>query len=350
MPRRPIVELTRARLLVFLREPEAVFWVFVFPLVLALVLGFAFSERDSDPTRIGVIRAPDLEAWTSLLSVDPEIQVSVFDDEASARQKLRKGTLDGLVKPGTPPEIRYDPKRPEGKMAELRIQRVLDGRGALVAPADGTSEAALKVVPESERGSRYIDFLYPGLVGMNLMGSGIWGIGFGVVDTRQKKLLKRLLVTPMRRSSFLLSFVLARFGMLAAEVIVLFAFGVLVLDIPFTGGQLAFACLCVLGGLSFSGLGLLVASRARTLEGISGLTNLVMMPMWLCSGVFFSYERFPEFLHPAIRLLPLTAVNDALRLVFLDGAGMLEILPQLLVIGVFGLFAFTTALLIFRWE
>jgi ABC-type multidrug transport system permease subunit len=201
----------------------------------------------------------------------------------------------------------------------------------------------------TENGARYIDFLFPGLLGMSLMGTGLWAIGFAVGDMRQRKVLKRFLVTPMRRSSFLASFLSSRLIFLAAELALITAFGVWVLGVPLRTSLAAFVVVCTLGALAFSAIGLLVASRAKTIEGVSGLLNLVMIPMWLGSGVFFSYERFPERLHPVLRALPLTALNDALRGGMIDGEGLMAVLPEIGVLAVWSVASFALALRIFRW-
>ncbi len=185
---------------------------------------------------------------------------------------------------------------------------------------------------------------------MNLMGTGMWGIGFAIADVRRRKFLKRLLVTPMRRSSFFLSFMLSRLVFLLLELTVLAGFGRWILGVPFNGDLLSFAIVTLLGALTFAGLGILVAARVRTIEGVSGLMNLVMMPMWLASGVFFSYERFPDALHPVLRLLPLTGLNDALRAIMIDGESILQQGPELAMLAGWCVLSFLLALKIFRWE
>jgi ABC-2 type transport system permease protein len=340
----PLRELTRVRFLAFTREPEAVFWVFLFPIVLALVLSFAFKQRGIETVRVGVVKSETEERWVSALSRGESIKVVSFDTPVEAERKLRSGALAALVTGGEPVTLRCDPTRPEGETARLRV---LDA----VERASGRTDP-LPVVTEvlTDHGSRYIDFLIPGLLGMNLMGTGIWGTGFSIVDWRQRKLLKRFLVTPMRKSHFLLAQVFSRIGFLVLEVVVIVIFGVLVLGVPFRGSAASFAALCFVGTFCFSGLGLLIASRVRTLEGVSGIMNFVMMPMWLFSGVFFSYENFPEVFHPAIRLLPLTALNDGLRALMLEGSAGPPLLVQSLVLLVWGTLSFFLALRIFRWQ
>jgi ABC-type multidrug transport system permease subunit len=201
-----------------------------------------------------------------------------------------------------------------------------------------------------EPGSRYIDFLIPGLLGMNLMGSAIWGLGFAIVDARRKKLMKRLIATPMPRPYYLLSFILSRLLLLVIEVGALLGFGSLVFHVPIRGSLPVLAMLCVLGSLAFSALGLLIASRVQTIEAASGLMNLAMMPMWIVSGVFFSAQRFPGSLQPVIKALPLTAVIDALRANMLQGASLAQISPQLGILGAWMVICFTLALTLFRWR
>jgi ABC-type multidrug transport system permease subunit len=330
-------ELTRHRTIAFLRQPEAVFWVFAFPLVLSAVLGFAFQGREPTPSRVGVIGNEAI--WTERLAADPRLEVSRFATREEADRRLAGGHLDALVLSFEPPELRLDPARPEAELARLRV---------LVA-VGGVEQDALAIEEVTENGARYIDFLFPGLLGMSLMGTGLWAIGFAVADMRQRKVLKRFLVTPMRRSSFLASFITSRLMFLAAELILITAFGVWALGVPFHTSVFAFTVVATVGALAFSAIGLLTASRAKTIEGVSGLINLVIVPMWLGSGVFFSYERFPEQLHPLLRALPLTALNDALRVGMIDGAGLVEVLPELGVLTAWSVVSFALALRIFRW-
>jgi ABC transporter DrrB family efflux protein len=336
------------RVTVFLREPEAIFWVFVFPIVLAAVLGFAFRRTGLQPSRIGVVGTAEADGIAQALSGEPHVEVVRYSAAEAAERDLRRAVIDLLVEAraaGTdqPPRVALDPARGEAETARLRLVAALN-RASGAQP-----EIALAFQPVTEKGSRYIDFLFPGLLGMNLMGTGLWGIGFAIADARRRKFLRRLLVTPMRRSSFLLSFILSRLVFLALEVFALVLVGRWILGVPFRAGILDFALVVVLGAFTFAGIGILLASRARTIEGVSGLINLVMMPMWLGSGVFFSYERYPEVIRPILRALPLTALNDALRALMLDGDAAFAMLPKLAVLAVWCLLGFAVALRIFRW-
>ncbi|MHC5026329.1 MAG: ABC transporter permease [Planctomycetota bacterium] len=339
-----IRELTRARFVLFVREPEAIFWVFVFPLVLASVLGFAFRSAGVSPVKIAVVEGDGASALVAALEPDEHIEIETCTTRDEAYMKLTRAAVDGMVEPGDPPTLTFDVARAEAATAELRVRRML------ALAIDPGSEAPLVIEPVTETGSRYVDFLFPGLIGMNLMGSGMWGVGFGIADMRRRKFLKRLLVTPMRHSSFFLSFMLSRLVFLVIELIVLVGFAALVLGVPFNGNIFAFAIVAVIGAATFAGIGILVASRARTIEAVSGMMNLVMMPMWLASGVFFSYEKFPDAIHPLLKLLPLTALNDGLRAVMLDGDPLVSQLPELAVLLGWCAVTFVVGGRIFRWE
>jgi len=339
----PLGQLTLARMREFYREPEAIFWVFGFPIVLAFALGIAFRNRGPGELRVGVARGPGDSSIAAVLDHSPALAARVLDP-AEARAALRAGRIALLVAPGEPVVYRYDSTRTESRLARLEVDEVLQrARGR-------TDPAAVRDERVTEPGSRYIDFLIPGLLGMNLMGSGLWGVGFAVVQARSKKLLKRLMATPMRRSDYLLSFILSRLVFLVVEIAALVGFGWVMFRVGIRGSVTALALVTVLGALSFAGLGMLVASRARTVEAVSGLMNLVMLPMWILSGTFFSYARFPDAMQPFVRALPLTALNDSLRAVMIDGVSLAALGVPLAIVAAWGLASFSVALRIFRWR
>ena len=340
-----IGQLTLARFREFYREPEAVFWVFIFPILLAAGLGIAFRNRPAEASRVAIVSGGTNAPVVDSLKKASGIVVETLDDTAAATA-LRTGRVALVVKPQAEGgvEYRFDEARPESRTARLVVDRVVQRAGG---QEDPVPVAETKV---SERGSRYIDFVVPGLLGMNLMGSGIWGIGFAIVDARKKKLLKRLISTPMSRAEYLASFLFFRLALLVIEVATLIGFGALVFDVPLRGSFLQLVTICVLSSLAFGGLGLLVASRARTVEGASGLMNLVMLPMWVFSGVFFSSGNFPEAAQPFIQALPLTAVNDALRANMLQGASWGMVSHELAIIAGYLVVCFILALRLFRWR
>jgi ABC transporter DrrB family efflux protein len=339
----PLLQLTLWRVREFLREPEAVFWVFAFPVLLAFALGLAFRNKGPEPVAVGVLDGEGTAAVEEALGMHPSIEAVVLDSAEAAR-RLRTGRISILVIPGDPVGIRYDSARAESQLARLAVS------DALQQAAGRRDVAEIREQRVTEVGSRYIDFLIPGLLGMNIMGTGMWGVGFAVVKARSGRLLKRFLASPMRRSDYLLSHMLARLVFLGLEVGALLIFASLVFGVPVRGSWIALALVVLLGAAAFSGLGLLVASRAKTIEGVSGLMNLVMVPMWILSGVFFSSANFPEVMQPFIKGLPLTALNDALRAVMIDGASLAAAIPLLLIVAVWGVLSFGVALRVFRWQ
>lgn len=335
-------QLTLARLRLFYREPSTVFWSFVFPLLLTVALGIAFRSRPPEPTFVAVTAGPAAEAVRAALAAGEGVRVEVLEEEAAAAA-LRTGRVAVVVRPGSPPALRFDPTRPESRLAHAIADDLLEraaGRRDLVGPREE---------PVTEPGSRYVDFLIPGLVGMNIMSTGMWGIGYVIVEARQKKLLKRLAATPMARGHYLLSFALVRALFLAIEVPVLVGFGVLVFGVPLRGSGWTLALVAAVGAAAFAGLGLLSAARATNTQTVSGLINLVMMPMMIMSGVFFSADHFPALLQPVVRALPLTALNDGLRAVMNEGAGLLAVAPQLGLLAAVAAVTFAVALRLFRW-
>ena len=336
-------QLALSRLREFYREPEAVFWVFGFPIVLAFALGLAFRNTGPGELQIGVAAGPRDSVIAAVLDSSPRLVASVLDT-ATASARLRSGRIALLVVPGDPLVYRYDSTRTESGLARLEVDDV-------VQRAQGrTDRVAIREDRTTAPGSRYIDFLIPGLLGMNLLGSGIWGVGFSVVQARQRKLLKRYMATPMRRSHYLLSFIFSRLVFLILEVAALVGCGWLLFGVAVRGSLATLVGISVLGAFAFAGLGLLVASRAKTIEGVSGLMNLVMLPMWILSGTFFSYSRFPDAMIPFVKALPLTALNDALRAIMVDGAGLMSLGAPLAIVVAWGAVSFAVALKIFRWR
>jgi ABC-2 type transport system permease protein len=339
--------LLMARMKELKREPEVVFWVFVFPILLALGLGIAFRNKPADTTSIAIVEDATASQTLAMIQHSPRssaIHAQVLGKD-TALNGLRLGKFDLVVMPDSKGgfEYRYDPARPESVLSHAEVDDVLQAAAGRKDPIPTTTVAS------TEPGSRYIDFLIPGLLGMNLMNSGMWGVGFSLVDMRQRKLLKRFVGTPMRRGDFLLAIMSSRVILMIVEVGLLLGFGVLFFHMRMMGSVWALALLGALGALSFGGLGLLTASRAQKIESISGLINLIMMPMWIFSGVFFSYERFPVVVQPLIKLLPLTALNDALRAMINEGATLASQSGRLLVLLLWGGISFVLALRWFRW-
>jgi ABC-2 type transport system permease protein len=357
----PIWELTVSRMRIFYREPAAVFWVYGFPLVMAMSLGMAFREKPEESIRVDVVSA---EAQSPQAKVESEsdgnpkskIQnlKSAFSDPRfivtdspaeNWRKRLQAGKTDVVIETNTDGTYQLwdEPHRTESRLARYAIE-------AALLRGESNSTVPLEEKHLEQAGSRYIDFLLPGLIGLNLMGGGMWGVGFVIVDMRVRKLLKRFLATPMRRSDFLLSVMFSRLFFTLTDIIILLIFGYLMFQVRCSGSWLALTAVVLLGGATFAGVGLLVASRAQTIETVSGFMNFVMLPMWILSGVFFSSERFPSEIQPLINALPLTALNQALRGVMLEGQSLAALWPQVAILLGYAVVTFSVALRVFRWR
>jgi ABC-2 type transport system permease protein len=336
-------ELTLARIRAFIREPEALFWTFGFPIIMALGLGIAFREAPRQQAVVGVERGSAAERYLPALRADSTIKLTVLSAD-SAERAIRKGDVAVVLAGRDKLVYRYDPARAESQSAQLiadrAIQRAAGSRPAVAVEEDRTRRP----------GGRYIDWVIPGLIGMNLMSTGMWGMGFGLVQMRQKKQLKRMSATPMRKRDFLFAQILARLAFIALEVPPILLFAWLAFGVELQGSFLALAGIVILGAMTFAGIGLLSSSRARTIEGVSGVLNLVMLPMFVLSGVFFPASRYPDVVQPLIQALPLTAMNDALRAVYNDGLGFSGYAGDVAILAAWMVVTFLLSIRLFRWQ
>jgi len=335
-----LYQLTIVRFRLLLREPEAVFWIFIFPILLAVGLGIAFRNRPADVLPVAAT-TPQL---TQALARDPGLSASAMDEPAGAHALATGNILLLAIQRPDGIAYKYDDTNPDARTARLIVDRDLQSAAGQQPSVRVTDQLV------HETGARYIDFVVPGLLGMNLMGSAMWGLGFSIVEARQKKLLKRLVASPMPRWQYLTSFLLSRLAMLVVEVVAFLGFARLAFGVPFRGSLWQLALLCVITSLVFSALGLLVASRAKTMEAVSGLMNLVMLPMWILSGVFFSASRFPAVIQPVVRALPLTAAIDAMRGNMLQGLNLSQMLVPVTILLAWFIVPFAVSLRIFRWR
>jgi ABC-2 type transport system permease protein len=343
MNSRPLVQLMLARLREFVREPEALFWAFVFPILMSVAMAVAFPAGGSRPVVVAVAPGDAAAAIKQALAAHPDIEVRDLAAGSELRM-LREGEAQLIVVPTTPPTYRFDSAREESRTARLLVDAALKRAAGRAEPWTAVEQ------PQDVPGSRYIDWLIPGLVGLGIMSTGMWGVGFSIAQSRMRRVLKLLVATPMHKRDYLAAQLLARLVFLTPEVAVPIGFGMLVLGMPMRGSYLALAVVAVVGGVAFAALGIFTASRVRTFEAISGLMNLVMLPMWMLSGVFFSSANFPASVQPVIQALPLTALNDALRGVVLEGASIASLQNELWLLAAWGIGAFTAALRIFRWR
>jgi ABC-2 type transport system permease protein len=341
----PLWQLLLMRFRALWREPSALFWVFVFPLLISIALGLAFRSQGLSKLRVAVVEvegprgADALAVLGRTAGLEPERM-----ELASARRALAAGKVAVVVVAGETPRLLVDPGVPEGRTARLLVTEALQR-------AAGRADALLLAEEHvTTPGARYIDFLIPGLLGFGLMSSSVWGLGWGLVQMRMGKLLKRLVATPMRKADLLASFVLSRLALAVLETGFFLSFARLLFNVRIAGSLVAFFAVAALSALSFGGVGLLVASRAQNSETAGGLMNLVTLPMTVLSGVFFSASHFPGWMQPMVRLLPLTAVIDALRAISIDGASLSTQGGPLLVLALWGVGCFALSLKLFRWS
>jgi ABC-type multidrug transport system permease subunit len=367
----PFFQLFVSRLREFYREPDAIFWVYGFPILLAVGLGIAFMSREPEPPAVDVQQSANNNTLANKVSAEltaDGLPTEIHDKE-DCHQRLRTGKTALYVVPADDSfRYVYDPARPESMLARYRVDSVIarwkagihdkkkSNVGAEISGEVSRDWTAAKMAWKTvdsrvaEPGNRYIDFLMPGLMGMSLMGGGLWGVGFVIVDMRVRKLLKRFLATPMRRGDFLLAILIARMAFMVPEIILIFLVGWLGFGVPMVGNLLTWTILILTGAMAFSGIGLLVASRATKTETVTGLMNLVMLPMWLLSGTFFSSKRFPDVTQPFIQALPLTQINDALREVMLEGASLMAVGWRAAILAGWAVACFALALRWFRWQ
>jgi ABC-2 type transport system permease protein len=361
LPNSPLFQLYATRLRDFYRQPARIFWVYAFPTLLAIVLGLAFQNRPPAPILVDLMQGPGsswvkaaLEAHNASLEKDraagrPRLDVPavVFREvlEEEAMKRLKTGKTPLVIEPSGSESCayHYDPTRPEASAARQSVDDILQEAKHRTNPVETRN------IYVTEPGSRYIDFLIPGLIAINTMGGGLWGIGFMLVNMRIGKLLKRLVATPMPRRDFLLALLGTRLTFLMPDLAVLLLLGTLMFHMPIRGNLGLVILVDVVAALAFSGIGLLIACRTATTEAASGLMNLIMLPQYLFSGVFFSSERFPDAVQPFIQALPLTQVAGALRRVILEGAGLLDVALALAILAAWAVITFVLALRFFRW-
>ncbi|WNG31019.1 ABC transporter permease [Cystobacter fuscus] len=337
----PLWHLFLFRVRALVREPTALFWTFVFPLLTALILGLAFRDRGLPELSVAVVEEPGAEVLAARLEASTDLRTMRLP-QAQAFEALRNGQAALVLVPSEPPSVFVNSLQPDGRTARLAVRDVLERM-------NGQEQLEVREHQVSTSGQRYIDFFIPGMIGYSLMSSGLWSVGMAIVGMRSGKLLRRLSATPMRRGHFLLSFVLWRSVQAVVEILFILAFSRLVFDVRVSGSLVAFIVFGLMGSLCFGGLALLVASRAPNAQTANGLTNLVILPMTILCGVFFPVDRFPAWLREAAQVLPLTALNDGLRGILLDGTNLVLLWRQLLVLGLWCAVSFAMSLRIFRW-
>ncbi len=355
-----------------MREPGVLFWGIVFPLLMALGLGLAFTQKLDTVHKVAVIntRAAGISDSTNRLEAflrnrtvkikdsltnKDEYKITLEDkklgnntyifektDQNAATRMLKRGEINLIIEEKNDNmEFHFDPVSSEAHLTYLNLSRIINDQKFV---ANNES-----VVPLTLKGTRYIDFFIPGLIAMGLMMSSIWGLGYGIIETRSKKLLRRMIATPMKKSYFLISLISVRSIMNFLEAGLLFLFSYLVFDITIQGSIAALLLIFIAGNASFAGVAILTSSRTGNPEVGNGLINAISTPMIVLSGIFFSYHHFPDWAIGFIKILPLTLLADGIRSIFIEGAGLPDIVIPFFALLIIGIICFYIGLKFFRW-
>lgn len=369
-------QLISALFLEIVREPGVLFWGILFPILMSLGLGLAFTKKADVIRKVAVINInesltsgsensvvagflqknceknvsgkPDTWQWKYTIR-DEKLGNSVFLfykmkwDEAV--KFLKRGTINVLLLGiNDSVEYHFDPMNPDAQLTYLKLSSIV-GKGAVQAVQSNT-----EIKPLTVTGTRYIDFLVPGLITMGVMMSSMWGISYGIIEKRSKKLLRRLVATPMKKSHFLIALITVRITMNFIESLVLFLFALFAFKMTIQGSISALILMFLAGNIAFAGIAVFVSSHTSNTEVGNGLINFVVFPLMILSGIFFSYQNFPEWSLPVIKNLPLTMLTDGIRSIFNEGAGYHDVALPILILLAVGILFFSVGLKIFKWH
>jgi ABC-2 type transport system permease protein len=368
MRRNSLIQLILIHYREFIREPGILFWSIIFPVLMAWVLGIAFSKQAGLAQQVAFIddssnMNPELRQFLhDAKNVDnSEKNGEVYLEKTIQNEKLGKTTFkflmtdwDGgllLLKRGQvnlilreyPDSVEYffDPLNPQAKMVYILLSSAINNENLVYESAS--------INPLTQKGNRYIDFLIPGLVAMGVMNSLLWGISYALIEMRSKKLLRRMVATPMKRSEFLISIFVARLSITIIEALLLLSFAFVYFHISIQGSLPALILIFLAGNIAFSGIAILISSRTANSRIGTGLINVITMPMTVLSGIFFSYHNFPDFAVPIIQKFPLTMMADSIRSVFIEGAGIAQVSLNALILSALGLICFAIGLRTYKW-
>lgn len=344
-----LLQLVAMQFRMFYREPSVIFWAIGFPVLMAWVLGIAFSNKGELKKNVLVINAENAAAGSKFSGsktigkkdgTDIKIHF-IKTDKENALTSIKRGEANLVTELRNDSTLYYfDPVNADAQLTYLLLEKELKSNQI------GSNS---KVVKLSKTGSRYIDFLIPGLIAMGIMNSCIWGIGWNLIEFRMKKLLRRMVATPMKKSYFLISQFITRSLIGLFEAFVLYIFAYFYFGITIEGSLAALLIIYIAGTIAFSGIAFLVSSRVEKSESGNGLVNVVIMPMTILSGVFFSYHNFPDWAIPVIRTLPLTLLADTMRSIFLENIGVEKILLPAGLLTLTGLVFFAVSLKVYKW-
>jgi ABC-type multidrug transport system permease subunit len=330
------------------REPGVLFWGIGFPILMSLGLGIAFTKKPAEIRKVAVVSSSQLVIKDTIVVSDEKLGSTTFIFEKMSWEDalvlLKRGNFNLILdqKMGQV-EYHFDPMNPDAQLCFLKLSRMLQGKPEVLP------ENAGQIKPLTVTGTRYIDFFIPGILSMGVMMSCMWGLSYGLIDKRSKKLLRRMVATPMKKSYFLMSMITVRIGMNIIESLFLVLFAWLAFGINVHLSYPALFLMFLAGNFAFAGLAVFVSSRTANTEVGNGFINAIVFPMMILSGIFFSYHNFPDWAIPVIKLLPLTMLADGVRSIFIEGAGLLRMAQPILILTGIGALFFTAGLKVFRW-
>ena len=326
-----------ARNMEFLRDRSALIWNMAMPFLLVLGLAFTFSDSNKEIYKVGVVGgiealgriAPTLQATLHLKFVP-------YDNLETAINKVKHHQLDMLIEASATPRYWVNASSPNGYLLE-RIVWGSEGREFQRQRVEGAE-------------IRYVDWFLPGILGMNMMFSCLFGVGFVLVRYRKNGFLKRLKATPLGAFSFLFAQLISRLLLIMVITIVVYTGCNLFIDFNMQGSYWLLILIATLGSMSMISIGMLIAARTASEEFAGGILNAVTWPMMLLSGAWFSLEGTHDWVRNVAQIFPLTHMIDATRAIMSEGAGIATVMPQIWILSAMSVFFLALGASIFKWE
>jgi ABC-2 type transport system permease protein len=346
-----------ASLKMFFRQREAIIWTLLLPIFMITIFGFVKFDG-MGRLGLGIVNEAGEQGAKFMESLKTVKTLKIKEGERGHELgELENGESDMvlIIPSDFDPASRglltvyFNDARPqEAQLGQLVLQRILDE--ITFAQNPQPNRLMLNPVPVRSRNLTYIDFLLPGVLSMSIMQMGIFGVAFGFVQLKKRGILRRLWVTPIKPSDFILGQVAMRLVVVMVQVCIIIGVGVLFFDLHFLGNFLELFLIALMGGVVFLSIGFALAGISKSEDQVAPLANVISLPMMLLSGIFFSRNNLPGVIHTITDFFPLTYLADAMRSIAIDGASLSQVGPQLLGLGIWSVISSTIAVKMFRWE
>ena len=335
-----IYAIFRARNLEFLRDRASLSWNIVLPVVLMFGLAFIFGGGGRNEFTVGVLQeGSELNLDQHPFLTTRYVKFVAINDREAGFRKVSRHQLDLLLQLEDDKQYWVNPDSPKGYFAELALLQ-----------SDIAGSSSIRKAQISGEAIRYVDWVLPGILGMNMMFSCLFGVGYVVVRYRKNGFLKRLRATPLRPIEFIVAQVASRMVLIMTITIVVYAGTHTLLDTRMEGNYLTLLLIAAVGAVSMISLGVVVAARVTSEELAGGLLNMINWPMMLLSGVWFSLEGAGPVVQQVANIFPLTHVLKSARGVMLDGATLFDVAPSLLAMTAMSVVFLALGARIFRWS